>query len=138
MKTRHEQTKQRVLNIAEMLEDELGIGHWWVINHHFVEGFDGDTEIDNEGKVSVYTTGACTTTSWEYRVAKITWYLSTLSSLEDFEIAELAIHEYVHVLNAPICQLLPNEPHVSKLEEFVTESLARVIIRARGGDGCPA
>lgn len=129
-------TQKRIEEVTDALEAELGISDWWIINHHFVEGHDGDTEVE-DGKVRVFTTGAATTTQWEYRIAKITWYLGILASMEDFEIAELAIHEYVHVLNAPIAGLIPVKDLHSKLEEYVTETLARVIIRARGGD-CPA
>lgn len=127
-------TQKRIEKITADLEQKLGIGLWWKIHHHFVEGHDGDCETDDEGKVSVFTTTACTTTQWEYRQAKITWYLSRAAALDDDWLIFVAIHEYVHVLNNPMAQLIPVKPINGKLEEFATESLARVIAKGFGYD----
>lgn len=132
-----ESAQRRILRVTTALEAELGLSGWWDIAHHFVEGLDGDTELDKDGKVTVYKTCAATTTTWEYRSAKITWYLSTVCRIDDDELEWTAVHEYVHVLMAPLATLVPPKDLHGKLEEFVTESLARAIMRARGS-ACPA
>src|ERR1035437_10206812 len=129
--------RNRIIKITTALEHELGLDGWLQICHHFSVGYDGDESLDDEGLATVYKTTATTTTQWEYRYALIRWYLTTAATQTDDDLIAVALHEYLHIILSPIATLLPSteeRPGVDKLEEFVTESLMRVIGHARGMD----
>lgn len=141
--------QRRVEKVTSALEKELGLAAWWRIKHIFSEGADGATLMDpTETTATVNRTTACTVTQWHYRQAEITWYLPSVAIEDDDHLEWVAIHEYVHMLNAPLAGFLfdylrDDESaveqlraigHQSKLEEFVTENLARVIQLGRGKD----
>lgn len=130
-----EAAQKRVEKITHALEKELGLTDWWEIKHHFVEGHDGDTEMEEHSKVSVYTTCAVTTAQWQYRRAKVTWYLPAVAGIDDDALEDIAVHEYVHVLNSPVAGLVKVNPLHSLIDEFTTETISRVIQRARGRQG---
>lgn len=134
MKTSLKKTKKRIQRITAALESQLGLDGWVQITHHFVEGYDGDTETDDAGTVTVYRTVAVTTPLWEYRVCKITWYLSSAIHQTDEELEQIAIHEYIHYLLSPVTTLLPKADYNGKMEEFVTENLMRFIGHGMGKD----
>ena len=125
-------TQERILDITSRLEKELGLDGWLTIRHQFHPGFDGDHTIDSDGNATVYKTTAITTPQWEYRFATITWYLKTAVTQTDQELEAVAIHEYIHILLAPVTTLLPIKPLHTKLEEYVTECLMRLVGHARG------
>jgi hypothetical protein len=132
-----EAVRTRILKITTALERELGLDGYLTIRHNFATGYDGDDSLDNEGLATVYKTTATTTPQWEYRYALITWYIATAATQTDDELIAVALHEYLHIILSPIATLLPSteeRPGIDKLEEFVTESLMRVIGHARGMD----
>jgi hypothetical protein len=116
--------RDRIVKITSALEHEFGLDGWLLVRHEFSIGVDAE---DSE-------TVASTLPSWEYRSALITWYLQAVAMLTDDQIVKTATHEYIHVLIAPIATLIPKGRGVDKLEEYVTESLMRVIGHARGMD----
>ena len=122
-------TRDRIIVIVDKLEHELGLDGWLQITHRFDTGHDGDI-YDDDGKVSPTT--AITTTQWQYRTAQIRWFLPVASTQTDEQLELTAIHELVHAVLAPTYELLPNKPGVDKLNEYVTESLCRMIGHARG------
>ena len=62
--------------------------------------------------------------SWEYKRAKINWYLPVIQNIDDDELENMIVHEFVHILiNSVDIEELPNE----KLE-YATESVARALI----------
>lgn len=131
MNKEQQATKDRILRITAVLEEELDLGGYLQINHHFVEGYDGDTEMTADDRATIYKTTAVTTTMWEYRETKITWYLGTACAASDERLEMVAIHEYVHALMGPLASLIPNKGNNAKLEELATESIARVIAHVR-------
>lgn len=111
----HQQTQRRIEGITKRLEKQLGL-HWLTIRHNF----------DKEGEAE-----AKTLCSWEYRQATVTWSLSHACSMTDDELELTAIHEYAHLLIAPVACLVPEDPPIhTKLEEFAVENIARAIRRA--------
>src|ERR1035437_4242686 len=78
--------RNRIIKITTALEHELGLDGWLQIRHHFSIGYDGDDALDNDGILTVYKTTATTTPQWEYRFAKITWYLTTAATQTDEEL----------------------------------------------------
>ena len=122
----------RILRITNQLEYEFGLDGWYQIKHHFSTRFDGSDALDADGNSTCYTTTAITVASWEYRTASITWFVPVAATQTDDVLTQVAIHEYVHALLAPISSLLPGRKDVSKHDEYVTECLSRVICHARG------
>lgn len=110
--------RERVETITRGVQADLDLG-WIAIKNNFNEEVTDDRV-------------ACTTkTDWEYRQAALQWNLPTVARLTDKDIEDIAVHEFIHVLMAPLDEFLPDKPHVSKLGEFVTESIARVITHVR-------
>lgn len=128
----HSATQARIERITRQLETELGLSCWLDINHIFDTGYDGDTTLDDEGASSIYSTTAITTAAWRYRTGKIRWYLNIAASQSDDELTLVALHEYLHILIAPITSPVPHKSVAADLEEYAVESIARVIARARG------
>ena len=114
--------RNRIQKITTSLERELGLDGWLQITHRYDSGFDSEET----------GTTAETFAQWEYRCALITWFLPVAATQTDAELESVALHEYMHCLLNPITTLMPKGRGVDKLEEFVTESLMRVIGHARG------
>ena len=127
-------TVKRIERITKRLERELGLIGWLLIKHVFDPGYDGDTALEQNGTLSVYKTSAITTAQWQYRFATIRWFLPTCSQQSDDMIELIAIHEYIHAVLAPLTAQHHKSMN-SDLEEFVTESLARMIGYAKGLEG---
>ena len=127
-----EAVRTRILKTTSALEREFGLDGWLQIKHQFDTGFDGDEGLDKDGIASVYKTTAITLTHWEYRIATITWYIPVAATQTDADLEAVAIHEYIHCLLSPIATLLPSGRGIDKLEEYVTESLMRMVGHARG------
>ena len=140
---------KRVEKVTHKLEKELRLDSWWDIRHSFSDLPDGAQAMAPDGLMpTAARTTACTMTQWQYRTAEITWYLPSVAVIDDERLEWVASHEYVHMLIAPMSTFLfdylkDDETLVeqirtvgqySRLEEFVTETLARVIQLARGKD----
>lgn len=78
-------------------------------------------------------TCAVTNSSWVYRKAHITWYIQKLSELNDDELEDVVVHEFCHVLLAPVTQDQPQEWH--EQVEFVTQTMAMLLINVQKSDG---
>lgn len=125
---------KRIAETTKRIEDELGLSGWLQIKHVYDVGMEGDTTPgDRDCNPTLHGTCAITTASWQYRMAQIRWFLPTAALVEDDMLEMIAIHEYVHILLHPVSQLVPSrERDLGPREEFATESIARVICRARG------
>lgn len=108
----------RIVAMTTALEDEFDLG-WVTITHRF-------NETDASDRVA-----AETITDWEYRQASIHWYLPTMSKMTDEEVEATIIHEFVHVLQAPLLDLLPDKKKTDKMSEFTTQSLTLAIMAMR-------
>jgi hypothetical protein len=145
-------TQKRIEKAVKNIDAATGIMEWWIVTHRFEEGMDGDTMMTADRLVSVNKTRAVTVATWQYREATVTWYLGACADLEDDELELICIHEYCHVFTSPLSSMIPSQDastlHSSEhqamvaaltllraqVEEFTTETLARVIQRARGYD----
>lgn len=133
--------KRRIKRITKRLEKLFALGEFMKINHVFIEGMEGDTLVGEEGLVTATKVTAITTTMWQYRSAKITWFLGSAAQKDDDYLEQTAIHEYVHMLMSPVTSFLfqylrDDESAIESirtlgqyamLEEFSTESIMRVI-----------
>ena len=71
---------------------------------------------------------ACTCQAkWEYSQATMCWNLDAVIGIKRHQLEELIIHEFVHILLGPIQEFIPDKQ--VKREEFVTENIARLLIR---------
>jgi hypothetical protein len=140
--------QKRVEETTARLEKKLGLNEWWRIKHTFSETPDGAEALPLDGRPSVHRTTACTVSQWEYRSCEITWYLPSVAIIDDDYLEWVAIHEYIHMLNAPLASFLfdylrDDESAIeqlrtigqySRLEEYVTESVARLVLLSLGKD----
>jgi hypothetical protein len=109
---RHQALKAEILGKSYELQGIMGLG-LMDIRHVF----DEQTENDLHAEVLV---------QWEYHNAEVTWFLK---DHEDMDVYATAAHELAHCLLAPIADFVPK--HSEKLSEWVTEAVAKSIIRAR-------
>lgn len=121
-----ERHKARVLRIARKVEKYMDMSPW-DIEHQFHDGFYEDhVQADEYG-----TTCATTVNRWEYRMARIQWFLTTVAMQSDEKLEEVMVHEFCHVLLGPMHSVIKAGDHCSKLEELATENVMRAIRSAR-------
>lgn len=117
-----EEHERRVLLMAARLEERLGL-RWIDIKHHF-----STTPADSQA------TTCDTEAFWKYRYAILTWNLNSVAACTDEQLKRVAVHEYVHVLMGPLKDHIKTGPLVDEMEEFSTESIARVIMDLLDGE----
>lgn len=115
----------RVIRITGEIEEWLDLDGIDV-KHQFHDGhYEDHTQETEYG-----TTTATTVVRWEYRFARIQWFLASVAVATDEELYRVALHEYCHVLMGAMQDCLkPN--HNMKLEERVTENFFRAILSAK-------
>jgi hypothetical protein len=84
---------------------------------------------DSEHPDDSYT-AADTDAKWEYRQAKITFYLPSIANHDDEDLEGIIVHELVHVLLAPMESLRKDSE--TKQCELAVENTARALIAAMG------
>lgn len=89
---------------------------WIRVSHSFIESLHDE---DNH-------TIADTEAYWQYRHARIRWFLPAVIRLDDADLDECIVHEYVHVLLSPVEGRIPAK--YGEQSEFAVESLAQAII----------
>lgn len=70
-------------------------------------------------------TGAMTKMRWEYLEADFIWYMPNLVSLTDNELEEVVVHEFCHILLAPLMH--EDTEHGRMVYERVTTTVQRAI-----------
>lgn len=118
-----EAQEQRILELADAIEEELGIKSWFQVSHKF------SLEIPEE-RVSAETTA-----DWEYRQATMKWYLAITSSREGDELEATVLHEYIHVLLAPIHKYMQSGKVMDDLNEYTCETITQVLLNVRRFNG---
>lgn len=116
-----EKTVKRIQDVCDRLEDELGL-NWQQISLEFLDSTHADDPLII----------AETTAEWKYRQAKIRWHLPTAAPLTDDQLERTALHELVHIVLDPIAKELPGKYGVDSLNEFVTESICRMLSHVKG------
>lgn len=107
--------EQRVNDLITRLSADFDLA--WITLHN---------RFDPKNEDRILCTTLC---DWEYRQASFTWSLPQLAIISDEDLEVVAIHEIVHVLNAPVWEsLTPKEQdRLGKLNELATENVTRVI-----------
>jgi len=125
--------------IAEALE-VMGIECDYALKHVYDWGHDGDCDVDADNYTRVHLTTAMTNASWQYKSATIRWFMLNVMTSEDERLFAVVVHELVHVLLNPIDSLITADDNdklaavYGRMNEYVTETLTRVILHAAGTD----
>lgn len=101
-------------------QESLGL-EWMDITHRYLETFNDADHL----------TVADTEAMWEYRVATVRFFLPSVVRLERDDLEATLIHEYTHILLAPIESKLA-EKH-TELKEFTIEGITKALRRLRNG-----
>lgn len=111
----YEKQRQRVIKYWDKWYNVLGI-HWWRINRNWHRERRED---------SPNTFGDCST-DWEYRNATINFYLLVAIDMSDNALEEAVVHEFVHVLAAPLHDF--RDDQAREITEHTVTTIARQIV----------
>ncbi len=108
--------ERRVNDCVTRLTHDFDLG-WMKFTNAFDSRADGDRIVCE------------TICDFEYRQATFRWNYHLVSTMDDDDLEETAVHEIVHCLNAPTWESLPGkyQSSLAKLNELSTENLSRVI-----------
>lgn len=114
----YREQKARVEKIWDEWYDILAMW-WWRI----------DRTWDRAREENNYDCIAKTSSNWQYRTAHITFYLPTALDLDDSHLEESIVHEFVHVLLAPIQDM--RDDQAREITEHTVTTVARTLIWAK-------
>lgn len=112
-----DQVEHRILAIAGQIETEMDLG-WQTIVHKFDPRV-GDDRIVCE-----------TSVDWQYRQTSCLWNVELCAGRTDDELVETMVHEFVHILIAPLWEAVGKKKH-ELVNEFSVENVARAILAVR-------
>lgn len=110
----YEETKKRLEKYLEKWHPLMQMG-WYGLKYQYERGYCEDDS----------STCAVTTSSWIYRRHHITWFMQKISELSDEEIEDIVVHEFAHVVLAPVTQDQPEEWH--EQVEYTTQTIAVIL-----------
>lgn len=114
--------KTRVQKFIDKWFKPIGMG-WWQV----------DMEWNRIHAEESPTTIAITNCNWQYRTGRIEFFLPTCADLNDDQLEEAIIHEFCHILVAPLQDLRDDQSR--EITEHTVTTLARTIIWARLAGG---
>ena len=113
--------KDRLEKVLTKWHPLLQMG-WYTLNYEYRRNpHEEDPEI-----------AAVTNTAWTYRRARITWYMPTLHGLTHDELENIVLHEFCHVILAPVTQDQP--PEWKEQIEYTTETMAVILMNVHRGN----
>lgn len=121
MNNARKKTIRRIKAIIAEVEPKLDLPGV-IVEHRFHQ-----TTLDPE---SGDTTAAVTKCATSYRWAILHWYLPNLVGSSWKDLGSIVIHEYCHILNAPMAALLGDEGEQANAVEAATENMARALLKA--------
>ena len=117
MKPIYEPHIARIERLASEWEPRLDLPGITVI-HRYFENFGGDNDSGIIAETEVH---------YVYRDAVIRWYMPAVVRLDDTDLEDCLVHEYVHVLIAPMELHIP-EKFKGEQNEFAVENMARALL----------
>lgn len=114
--------KKRFEKFAEKWHPLMQMG-WYTIRYEYLRDYFED-DVD---------TVAICRPSWIYRKASITVSMRKVHDLDDEQLENCVIHEFAHIVLAPVTQDQPEEWH--EQVEFVTETIAVLFQNIANGGG---
>lgn len=115
--SRYEDAYNRVLFVTSLWDKTLGVSRVAQVTHRRADILPDEP---NQGIV------AETKVSWEYRQASIIWYVPNVCTIDDAELERIVVHEFVHVLIAPMEARVPDK--FVKEREFAVQCLTDAIL----------
>lgn len=113
--------KSRVEKLIEKWFKPIGMG-WWQVYIDYNRGYSDEL-----------TTIAITNCNWQYRTGHIEFFLPVCQELNDEKLEEAIVHEFCHILVAPIQDLRDDQSR--EITEHTVTTIARSIIWARQAGG---
>ena len=111
--------KARVKKYIDKWFNAMGLG-WFKVDMEWIrERYDSNPRV-----------AAMTNTSWQYRHANIQWFLPALADNDDEFLEGIVVHEFVHILLAPLLAV-DSEDDLPMQHEYATECVARAVLWAR-------
>lgn len=110
----YDETKSRLERYLKKWHPLMQMG-WYNLSYEYVRGY-SDEDI---------TICALTKSYWTYRRATIIWYMQKLSELSDEELEDIVVHEFTHIVLAPVTQDQPVEWH--EQVEYTTQTVAVIL-----------
>lgn len=117
----YEALKKKITKLTTLWRDELGLGSYR-LHHNWAR----------TTKERVDNCGAEVKMRWEYMEADFTWYVPALQDLDDDELEEVVVHEFCHILIAPL--MYDDSEHGRMVYERVTTTVQRAISYVKNGD----
>lgn len=118
----YENAKKRFEKYAEKWHPLMQMG-WYDIRYEYHRDFFPD-DVD---------TVAITNSSWIYRRAKIDVSMRKIHELDDAQVEDVVVHEFAHIVLAPVTQDQPEEWH--EQVEYTTQTIAVLFQHiANGGE----
>lgn len=115
---KYREQRARVEKLWDKWFTSIGMG-WWQVDRTF----------EREHKEDSYDTIAETFCNWQYRTANITFYLPVCADVDDDKLEEAIVHEFAHVLLAPLQDF--RDDQAREITEHTVTTVARSIIWAR-------
>ena len=103
------------MKLVEKWRENLGLNTYRLHNSWATEPKEGSPNC-----------AASTEMRWEYLEADFTWYLPNLKQLNDDELEECVVHEFCHILIAPLMH--EDTEHGRLIYERVTSTVQRAIL----------
>lgn len=109
---------KRVILVTSHWDRVLGVSRFAAVMHRRVNTLPDEP---NQGIV------AETKSAWEYRQASIIWYVPNVCTIDDEELERIALHEFIHVLIAPMEARVSDKFH--KEREYAVQCLTDAILK---------
>lgn len=110
--------KKRIIKIWDKWYKTLGM-HWWRVDRYWERDYCEDSS----------STLMITNSNWEYRTGSIRIYVPSCAEITDEHLEESMVHEFVHILMAPLQDL--RDDQARQITEHTVVTLARSIIWSR-------
>ena len=114
--------KAKIERIALAWINDCGFG-WWQIDLEYSREYREDDDDNGNG-----TSQAETWCQWQYRSARIVFYLPAFKDTNDWKVERVVVHELSHILVAPIHDF--TDDNTTQMTEAATENVTRALILA--------
>lgn len=134
MTKQEKKERARVEAIVDEAAALLGMNSEYELTYIYDAGASGDDSIADEGYCALSAVTAVTTAHWQYKRARIRWYLQMTAMQTDNRLFATAVHELVHLLLNPLDSLLDTaaDPVYAAMNEYTCETITRAIMFAAG------